>query len=261
MPNPCFEFFEVVAEELSREESRVLTRNALELDEEQSTLLEDLKSYTNAATREDAIRKSVEFLEAHFLSKGSQLPFTYDANTGRFTATDKEYLEFVHQISNIRSSGKKGKQFELSVLNRLKTRAVGSLHRVGHPRQTKKTKEQFNRYLKKLGFNGKVLIGQEKDGGFDILWLLPIGTIPHRPIVCVQCKNAAFDIGEADKSCGPCSRSLYQHSGLQHQVHVPCVLFNDYICPELLPQKQLQFVPLGLSDLIQVTTPLTSDAI
>jgi len=261
MPNPCFEFFEVVAEELSREESRVLTRNDLQLDDEHSALLDDLKQHTRATTSEDAITQAVIILGAHFLSKGSQLPFTYDNATGRFTALDRDYLTFVSQISNIRSLGKKGREFELSVLDRLKVRAMGSLHRVGHPRQTRRTKKQFNTYLKKLGFNGKVLIGQEKDGGFDILWLLPIGTVPHQPIVCVQCKNAAFDIGEADKSCGPCSRSLAQHTGLQNQVHVPCVLFNDYISPEFLTKKQLQFVPLGLSDLIQLTTPITMKAI
>ncbi len=261
MPNPCFEFFEIVAEELSREDSRVLTPNDLQLDDEHSILFEELKRHTKAATSEDAIESAVAFLDAHFATRGSHLPFSYDKQTGRFDAIDKDYLTFISQTSYIRSLGKKARQFELSVLNRLKVRAVGSLHRVGHPRQKRKSKKQFNGYLKKLGFNGKVLTGQEKDGGFDILWFLPIGAIPHRPIVSVQCKNGAFNIQHADESCGPCSRSFTQHNGLQPHVHLACVLFNDYISPELLSKKPLQFVPLGLSDLIQPTTPVTVEAI
>jgi hypothetical protein len=258
MLNPCFEFFEAVAEELAREPSRVLTRNDLQLDDEHSTLLDELKRATRTATSEDAIIAAVMFLSAHFASKGSRLPFDYDSQTGRFTAQDTEYLRFVSEISNIRTLGKKGREFEVSVLNRLRVRAMGSLHRVGHPRKSKKTKAQFNSYLRNLGFGGNVLIGREKDGGFDILWLLPIGSVPHRPIVCVQCKNSAFDIGDADKSCGTCSRSLGEHIGLLHTVHVQCVLFNDYISPEYITKKKLQFVPLGLSDLIQLTTPITT---
>jgi hypothetical protein len=261
MPNACFEFFEAIAEELAREPSRVLTRNDLQLDDEHSTLLDGLKQFTRTATSEEAIIKAVDFLAAHFSSKGSRLPFTYESETGRFTAQDRDYLTFVNQISNIRSLGKKSRDFELSVLARMQFRAIGSLHRVGHPRKSKKTKVQFNSYLKTLGFGGNVLIGREKDGGLDILWLLPIGTIPHRPIVCVQCKNAAFDITDADKSCGPCDRSLGQHVGLLHNVHIQCVLFNDYISPDLLTRKKLQFVPLGLSDLIELITPITSNAL
>lgn len=256
MPNACFELFEVIAEELSREDSRVLTRNDLQFDDEHSTLLDELKRHTKAATSEDAITQAVTLLTEHFLAKGSRLPFTYEPTTGRFTAEDRVYLRFITQISNIRSLGKKGKDFELSVLERLRVRAIGSLHRVGHPRQHRKKKKQFNSYLKNLGF-GKVLLGREKDGGFDILWVLPIGTVPHQPIVCVQCKNAAFDIQDADKSCGVCSRSLGEHTGLLHTVHVQCVLFNDYISPDFLTKKKLGFIPLGLSDLIELTVPLT----
>lgn len=261
MPSPCFEFFEVVAEELSREESRVLTPDDLQVDDDHSTLLDDLKAYTRAPTSEDAINEAVNLLRAHFLAKGSQLPFEYDNATGRFTARDVDYLRFVSRISNIRSLGTKGKEFELSVFDRLTLRAVGSLHRVGHPRQKRKTKKQFNTYLKRLGFNGSVLMGQEKDGGLDILWVLPIGSVPHQPMVCVQCKNAAFNMEDADISCGASCRSLTRHKGLQHQVHVQCVLFNDYISTEFLTQKQLQFVPLGLSDLLPLTKQLTSAAI
>jgi len=47
----------------------------------------------------------------------------------------------------------------------------------------------FNEHLRTLGFDRPVALGWDKDGGLDILWLLPIGSIPHRPIVSVQCKN------------------------------------------------------------------------
>ena len=33
------------------------------------------------------------------------------------------------------------------------------------------------------------------------------------------------------------------------EVHLYCVLFNDYITPNVLPEKRVGFVPLGISDL------------
>jgi hypothetical protein len=97
-----------------------------------------------------------------------------------------------------------------------------------------------------------VALGQEKDGGLDILWLLPLGSIPHRPIVSVQCKNGEFNVEVADTSLGAGVRSLSQHTGLQPTVHVPCVFFNDYIHADILGGKQLQYVPLGLTDLARM---------
>ncbi len=257
----AFEFFEVIAEELSVQPSRVLTRKDLQLNPEQAPLLDELKDEMGSQTTEDAIQMAVDFLDLHFKSKGSQLPFAYDEPTGRFTATDVEFLNFVRDTSSIRSLGKKSRDFEISVMQRLQHRATGTLHRVGFPRDHMKLRDAFNEHLKELGFNGQVLLGQEKDGGFDILWELPIGAVPHRPIVSVQCKNGEFDIGQADQSVGAGSRSLAQHRGLQASVHIPCVLFNDYIYPKIIVNKPLNFVPLGLSDLSRLETPVSVEAI
>ena len=111
---------------------------------------------------------------------------------------------------------------------------------------------EFNAHLKTLGFDRPVLLGKEKDGGLDILWLLPMGTIPHRPLVSVQCKNGEFNMEVADQSVGAATRSFSRHTGLQPTIHVPCVLFNDYISPESFTLKQLTFVPLGLTDLARM---------
>jgi hypothetical protein len=257
----AFEFFEVIAEELSVEESRVLTRKDLQLNPEQAPLLDELKDEMESQTTEDAIRSAVEHLAVHFQSKGSELPFAYDEPTGRFEATDLEFLRFVRDTSGIRSLGKRSRDFEMSVLQRLGRRVTGALHRVGFPRDHKKRRGAFNEHLKQLGFNGQVLLGHEKDGGLDILWELPLGAVPHRPIVSVQCKNGEFDIGQADQSVGAGSRSLAQHRGLQPSVHIPCVLFNDYIYPTIVVNKPLNFVPLGLSDLSHPQTPVSVDAI
>src|SRR5262249_18268659 len=116
MPNPIFEFFELIAEELCAEESRVITRPDLMANKEQAPLLEALKREMKAATSEDAIRLCVQGLEAHFADRGAKLPFTYDPSTGRFTALDKDFLNFVVAMSSIRSVGKKSKDFELGVL-------------------------------------------------------------------------------------------------------------------------------------------------
>ena len=249
MPTPLFEFFETIAEELSSEESRVITRADLQVNDEESPLLDELKKEMKTGSTEEAIQGAVEALRQHFESKGSKLPFAYDPATGRFTATDHDFLLFVTDMSNMRSIGKKSRDFECSVANRLGQRATGSIHRVGHPRDTKKKSTDFNAHLRTLGFGRPVLLGNDKDGGFDILWLLPIGSIPHRPIVSVQCKNGRFKIEVADQSVGAGSRSFSQHAGLQPNIHVLCVLFNDYIYPEIMTRKMLNFVPLGLTDL------------
>jgi hypothetical protein len=261
MPSPLFEFFEIIAEELAVEESRVITREDLVGEDEESALLDGLKREMGAGGSEEAIRLAIKALRAHFEAKGAKLPFDYDSATGRFTAKDRGFLAFVKDMSSIRSIGKHSRDFECSVAKRLGERSTGSIHRVGHPRDKKKGKDDFNAYMKTLGFGRPVLLGKDKDGGFDILWLLPIGAVPHRPIVCVQCKNGEFNMEVADASFGSGCRSLGQHAGLMAAVHVPCVLFNDYILPQRLTKKQLNFVPLGLTDLAGLVQKISVELI
>ena len=118
---------------------------------------------------------------------------------------------------------------------------TGSLHRVGFPRTQRPKRAEFNAYLKTIGFAEDVALGKEKDGGLDILWALPIGTIWHRRIVSVQCKNSEFDIEDGDVSVGAGNRSLGQHRRLQPSVHVPCVLYNDYLYPQVVTPKAMVF--------------------
>lgn len=221
----------------------------LQVRDDDAPLLDELKRQMKAGSTDQAIELAVERLRRHFEGKGSALPFEYDPQTGRFTALDRDFLTFVKDMSSIRSIGKRSRDFECGVAQRLYGRTTGAVHRVGHPRDTKKKKVEFNAHLRTIGFDRPVLLGDDKDGGFDILWVLPMGTIPHRPMVSVQCKNGEFKIEMADQSVGAGMRSFSQHAGLQPTVHVPCVLFNDYISPENFPQKQLNFVPLGLTDL------------
>jgi hypothetical protein len=250
MPSPLFQFFEMVAEELTLEPSRVLTALDFDPPGNDASVLDELREQLGAMTNDDAISAAVACLEEHFKARGSQLPFSYDATSSRFCAVDKEYLKLVTEMREIRGQGKDSRTFELSVMGRVKNRVTGALHRVGHPRDTLKMQKQFNTYLSDLGFDGHVLTGREKDGGLDILWELPIGAKPHRPLVSLQCKNSTYKLEDGDASCGATKRSLDNHKGLMADVHVLCVFFNDYITSDLLPnRKRMQWVPLGLSDL------------
>src|SRR5258707_1411194 len=112
MPTPLFEFFEIIAEELSSEGSRVITRADLQVKDNESPLLDDLKREMKVASTEDAIQRAVERLSQHFEGKGAKLPFDYEAETGRFTAKDHDYLEFVKDMSSIRSINTKSRDFE-----------------------------------------------------------------------------------------------------------------------------------------------------
>ena len=261
MPEPLFEFFERIALELSGTDSKVITHEDFRINKDPSPLLESLMKDLNAASVEDAIPCAVQNLKKHFEARGAKLPFEYKPETGMFTATDSKFLSFVNEMKDMRSIGKRSREFECSVAKRLALRTTGTLHRVGHPRDRKKKKAQFNRYLFKLGFDQPVLLGKEKDGGFDILWMLPVGAIPHRPIVAVQCKNGEFNMEEADTSVAAGKRSLGQNHRLQPSVHVTCVLFNDYLYPQKITRKAVDFVPLGLTDLASLDKPTTLDFI
>ncbi len=125
-----------------------------------------------AANAEDAIGCAVKALRKHFKLKDSSLPFGYEAKTGIFTAIDADFLS-IKEMSSIRSINTRSRDFECTVATWLGKRVTGAVHRVGYPRDKKKTKE-FNKHLRALGFRGPVLLGREKDGGFDILWMLPL---------------------------------------------------------------------------------------
>jgi hypothetical protein len=125
-----FAFFEVVAEELSSEPSRVITRSDSRFGEDGTPLFEELKAETQTSSSEDAIRAAVDWLDKHFRGKGSSLPFSYDPDTGRFTAIDVSYLQFIERMKGIRTIGKQSQQFELEVMEKLKGRVTGSIHRI-----------------------------------------------------------------------------------------------------------------------------------
>ena len=259
--SPIFAFFEVVAEELSSEPSRVIARSDSRFGEEGSLLFEELKTETKTSSTEEAICVAVDWLDRHFRGKGSSLPFSYDHDSGRFTALNVPYLQFIERMKGIRKIGRHSQQFELEAMEKLRGRVTGSLHRVGFPRTTRRKRPEFNAYLRTLGFKNDVALDKEKDGGLDILWLLPIGTIPHRPIVSVQCKNSEFNIDDGDVSVGAGNRSFGQHGRLQPSVHVPCVLYNDYLYPDVVTLKPMNFVPLGLTDLSPMVNTITAEGI
>lgn len=261
MSVPVFEFFELVAEELCDNGSKVLTPESLKSKGKDSSLLDDLQRDLKANSPEEAISLAVTELKNHFKAKGAKLPFDYNASTGNFEAKDVEFLRFVKEMSDIRSAGTRSHDFECRVAERLQFRAKGTIHRIGHPRDKKKSKADFNAHLRTLGFERPVLLGKDKDGGLDILWQLPIGTIPHRPFVSVQCKNGKFDANAAQASVGAGSMSLSQYGGLQSSVHVPCVIFNDYVYPQRLTAKQWNFVPLGLTDLASMEQDVSVELI
>jgi hypothetical protein len=262
MPSPLFNLFEMIAEELTLEESRVLAASDFDPEGNEASVLDELRTELKLLSRDEALKEGVNGLELHFKGRGSRLPFMFDAPTSRFTALDKDYLKFVTEIKEIRGQGKNSKEFELGAMERIKLRVAGALHRVGHPRTTQKKQKQFNAYLANIGFNGSVLLGAEKDGGLDILWVLPVGAMPHQALVSFQCKNGRYKLKDGDTSTGATKRSLNQHAGLMSDVHVMCVLFNDYITADQLPKKPMQWVPLGLSDLAPpVATAATSAAL
>src|ERR1700675_4235949 len=101
MPSPLFELFEMIAEELTLEESRVLTASDFDPEGDNAGALDELREELKLLTKTQAIKEAVKLLEKHFKEHGSRLPFDYDAQTSRFKALDKEYLRFVTEIKEI----------------------------------------------------------------------------------------------------------------------------------------------------------------
>ncbi|SRR6266545_298255 len=251
---PTFQFFEDICNELHYSDEAVLPEDTF-LSEDR---LRELQDDYGELSPEAVVPKALASLGEHFNLRGSELPFGYDLPTRSFTVSDRPYIEFVAKASGMRGVRKDSRAFEVATAQRLFKRGIGSFHRVGWPRLINKELKPFNKYLRGLGFDNKVAFGREKDGGFDILWMLPFGAIPHRPILSFQCKNGSYDIREAFKSNGATEMSFGCHKGLLHAVHTLCVVFNDYIDKRMLSKKPFPFVPLGLSDLAEPSKPLTS---
>lgn len=252
MSKPIFELFERVCSELVVKGSTVITEKDFG-----GALIDSLETKYHESDSIKAIQAAVDDLAAHFMARGAMLPFTLASKTGLYTTLDAEYISLIDTLSNARGIGRESKNFEITVSKWLSEKLTGDIHRVGWPRTKKKTRKKFVSHMKSLGFSGSVAYGAEKDGGFDVVWLPPLGAIPYRPIFSVQCKNARYDRDAADLSIMSVGRSLNEHSVLDRSVSLSCVLFNDYIEPDLLPRKHLNYLPLGLTDLAKLKAPRT----
>ncbi len=251
--NPAFELFEEICGELSNQDETVLTD-----DDFTPAMLERVKRWAGEAGAHSAITKALDYLSSHFHARGSTLPFKYDLNSGRVSVLNREYLDFVSNSTDQRSSPKKAKNFELATSKYLSTRLTGTMHRVGSPRKKHKKLREFAAYLvKEFKFRDGVLVGRDKDGGLDILWFPPLGAFPFRAMVSIQCKNTPYDKEEGLESVGRAAQTLRRHShaGAEGN-HLHCVVYNDYIDEKLMDHaRDVGFVPLGLSDLAPLNAP------
>ncbi len=256
MPNLKFELFELICDELRTRSERIITESVLSADQ-----LEELKDAYTASDDQAALEKALKDLGDHFKSKGARIPFGYDLATGRFWRHDADFIKFVSNARSIRGSGlPAAKKFEIQTCDRLSRRLTGLLHQVGAPRKKNKTRTQFVTHLKKLGFGADVLEPKDKDGGLDIIWLPPLGSIPLRPVVSLQCKNSSFDHEEAFASVGQAQRSIMRHTHMRASgTYMLGVVFNDYIDQTFEGRaKGWGFVPLGLSDLAALQNSVDS---
>lgn len=260
MLSSAFELFEFVCTELKGRQNCFITNEDLGSEMEEQTggklddVLDNLRLDYGVAENQAAISAALKALEKHFESRRSQLPFSYQLEIREFTTTDADFVAFIADVSARRSSGgHHAKQFEDATCNRLAKKVTGVLHNVGDPRKRLKSAAQFKRHLKRLGFDNRVILGPERDGGLDILWFPPFGESPVSPVVSIQCKNALFSRSIAPESSSRTSETLECHRMFRGDgVYLNAIVFNDYIEPERLPDKPIKYIPLGLSDLAAV---------
>jgi len=243
--NPVFELFEDLCVELAAHNPRILNE-----DDINDGILEDIKDWFNETNGANAFKAALKEIERHFKERGASLPYSVDLPTREFTVTDPSFIDFIAFARSHRSvGGVDSKDFELRTMQRLRTRLTGDLRRVGYPRSKLKKKTEIVKYLVNIGFGKNCLESRDKDGGFDILWLPPLGAVPLRPVVSLQCKNSFFDESEANKSVGRAARTLNRHSHIPE--HLKFVVFNDYIDRHRFENhaRGWTFMPLGLTDL------------
>jgi len=242
--DPAFELFELICQELVSRAEIILP------DDELPDIVEDLKNKYQETDHLKALKLAVGDLIEHFRARGSRLPFDFDVTTGRFSSTDAEYVNFISVARGSRGVGSAdSKDFEIHTLNRLVRRLTGRICRVGWPRDTHKKKAELEAYLCTLGFEKESLERYSKDGGLDLLWLPPLGAIPIRPLVSIQCKNTYFDADVAAASTARASKTLRHHAYSRGHHHLMFVVFNDYIDTAYAERGGWNFLPLGLSDL------------
>src|SRR5437879_6080139 len=168
--NPSFDLFEEICAELSGRGESVLID-----DDFSPALLKDIKRWHKDTVTTFAVAKALDYLRKHFENRGSALPFSYDLTTGRVTAVHGDYIDFVSDSQERRSLMKESDGFEVATSRQLETRLTGILQRVGSPRAKYRQRKEFSRYLhRRFSFDDRVLVGNDKDGGFDILWFPPL---------------------------------------------------------------------------------------
>jgi len=250
--SPKFDLFEAICQELAVREPMIIPEDSID-----DGLLEDLKLYYRETSDRRAFDRALADIRTHFKGKGSPLPFEFSADTNEFRVADREYITFISFASARRGVTAGAQEFEVQTLERLRRRLTGAIHRVGWPRNIHRTRREFEQYLGKLGFDRGCIEPTDRDGGFDILWMPPLGTVPLRPVISVQCKNSSFDERDANESVGRAYRTLQRHSHIRGHNHVLFVVFNDYIDERFVGRARgWAFVPLGLTDLGEVVTPV-----
>lgn len=255
--NPAFELFEEICAELSDQDETVLTD-----DDFPAATLQSVRHWFKEPVTHAAITKALGYLHKHFEARGSALPFDYDLSTGRIVVLNRRYIDFVSKAQEQRSLPKESKHFEVATSIHLASRLTGIVRRVGSPRKKYRSRKQFAAYLMdEFHFRKGVLVGRDQDGGLDILWFPPLGAFPFRAMVSVQCKNSLYNRDQGFKSVGRAKQTLKRHSyAAAEENHLHCVVYNDYIDEKVIDHaRDAGFVPLGLSDLAPLTTPVFVD--
>ncbi len=245
--HPAFDLFEEICEELSSQDETVLAD-----DDFSDATVSAIKRWTKETATHTAVERALEYLVKHFEARGSQLPFKYDIKTGKVAVRNRAFVDFVFKAQEQRSKPKNSKAFEIASSQHLASRLTGIVRRVGSPRKKHKKRKQFADYLvKQLHFRTDCLVGNDKDGGFDILWFPPSGAFPFRAMVSIQCKNSFYNRDAGFASVGRAKQTLRRHSHASaEENHLHCVIYNDYIDEGLMYHtRDGGFVPLGLSDL------------
>ncbi|MFZ0774479.1 MAG: hypothetical protein WCA49_13625 [Candidatus Sulfotelmatobacter sp.] len=259
MLSPSFELFEFICTELNGRDSCFITNEDFGSETEEQTggrlddVLDNLRVQHSVSDNQAAVAAGLKSLGQHFESRRSELPFSYELNKRQFKTRDPDFIRFIANASARRSSGgHHAKEFENAACSRIAKKVTGVLHNVGDPRRKLRTARQYKRYLERLGFDDRVILGRERDGGLDILWFPPFGESPVAPVISVQCKNALFSRTVAREASARTSETLECHRMLRGEGgYLSAILFNDYIEPERLLDKPIKYIPLGLSDLAE----------
>ena len=220
-------------------------------EHEEIEQISEVQRELKAGSAQDAIKALKNFLEEYFKDRHSPPIIEISVNPNRIRIVSNDSAKFIKAAMRVRNNQRNAKEFENIISDELSKKLTGEVINIGYPRKDKKVRI-FKDKLKELGIDVSILRKKVKDGGLDILWVLPLGKRSEIPFVNFQCKNKDIPGKDVDASVIEARRTFARHTYFKNPELMPIfVVMNTYLCEEIVAGSSGQgYVYLGLTEIL-----------